>query len=277
MKYIKNILLVSTILMVCVTATTRAQSINWKKVNVLIYTKNGKGYVHENIPFAVAGLQKMAKQYGFTTESSDDPSKFTNENLKNYSLIIFCNTNNDVFDNDAQRLAMRQYMEAGGGVVGIHCVIGTERNWDWFKMMIGGSFVWHPTFQKYKVAVMDSQHPSVEGIPTVWEREDECYFLKEMYPGIRPLMAQDLSSLDPKDKEKIAGLKGPYDKYYPATWYQHFDGGNVWVTALGHDKANYDEKIYMQLLYNGIKFVASQSGKLDYTRAYAKTYNEELK
>ena len=24
--------------------------VNWKKVSVLVYTKNGKGYVHDNIP-----------------------------------------------------------------------------------------------------------------------------------------------------------------------------------------------------------------------------------
>ncbi|MEJ0033904.1 MAG: hypothetical protein WDO15_27850 [Bacteroidota bacterium] len=31
---------------------------NWKKINVLVYTKNGKGYVHDNIPFAVEALKK---------------------------------------------------------------------------------------------------------------------------------------------------------------------------------------------------------------------------
>ena len=41
------------------------QKINWKKVNVLVYTKNGKGYVHDNIPSAVSCIQKLGKQYGF--------------------------------------------------------------------------------------------------------------------------------------------------------------------------------------------------------------------
>ncbi len=27
--------------------------VDWKKVKVLVYTKNGKGYVHENVPYAV--------------------------------------------------------------------------------------------------------------------------------------------------------------------------------------------------------------------------------
>ncbi|MCU0393743.1 MAG: hypothetical protein MUE81_21735 [Thermoflexibacter sp.] len=26
--------------------------IKWRKVHVLVYTKNGKGFVHDNIPFA---------------------------------------------------------------------------------------------------------------------------------------------------------------------------------------------------------------------------------
>lgn len=252
------------------------ETVNWKKINVLIYTKNGKGYVHENIPFAVTSLQKMANQYGFHADATDDPGVFTNDNLKKYSLLIFVNTNNDVFDTDEQRLAMRRFMEAGGGFVGIHSVLGTERNWDWFKMMLGGTFAWHPEFQKYLVQVIDQQHPSVAGLPEVWEKEDECYFLKEMYPGIKVVMAHDLTSLDQKDKEKIGTLAGSFGKFYPATWYQTFDGGYVWITALGHDKKDYEDATYREHLFNGIKFIAGQAGKKDYSKSYAKTNNEPV-
>lgn len=261
---------------VLVSTSFTPERIDWKKIKVFIYTKNGKGYVHENIPFAVESLRKLATQYGFKADVSDDPSKFTEENLKQYSFLIFPSTNQDVFDTDEQRLAFRRYIEAGGGFVGLHSVIGTERSWPWFKMMLGGSFAWHPTFQKYKIKVIDSSHPSVSGLPSVWEKEDECYFMKEMYPGIRPVMAHDLSSLDPKDKEKVTASAGPFGDLYPAAWYQSFDGGLIWISALGHDKKDYEDPVFIRHMFNGIQFVASSRGKLDYEKAYAKTKDEEI-
>ena len=37
-------------------------TVNWKKVKVLVYTKNGKGYVHDNIPNAVACIQHLGRR-----------------------------------------------------------------------------------------------------------------------------------------------------------------------------------------------------------------------
>ena len=83
---------------------------NLENLKVLVYTKNGKGYVHENIPFAVKCIQKLGEQHGFKTDVAETPTSFTEENLKQYSIIIFASTNNDVFDTDEQRLAFRHFI-----------------------------------------------------------------------------------------------------------------------------------------------------------------------
>ena len=100
-------------------------------------------------PAAMSCIQKLGKQFGFKVDTSADASVMTEESLKQYTLLIFASTNNDVFDTDGQSLAFRRYIEAGGGFVGIHSVTGTERNWKWFKTMLGGTFSWHPKFQKF--------------------------------------------------------------------------------------------------------------------------------
>ena len=252
--------------------------VKWKKVKVLVYTKNGKGYVHDNIPFAVKCIQKLGEQHGFKADVSDNPTVFNEENLKQYSLLIFPSTNNDVFDTDEQRLAFRHFIEAGGGFVGLHSVVGTERNWTWFKMMLGGSFAWHPKFQKYKLQVLDPNHPSMSGLPKVWEREDECYFQKELYPGVRPLLAHDLSTLDVgADSVKLKLNRGTFGRYYPAAWYQQFDGGIIWITALGHDKKDYEESIFVQHIFQGIKYVASEIKSKNYSKVYSKTKEEAVR
>lgn len=240
-----------------------------KNLEVLVYTKNGEGYVHDNIPHAVKAIQKLGDEHKFKVTVSDDPSVFTDENLKKFDLLLFPSTNNDVFDTDAQRLAFRKFIQAGGGFVGLHSVVGTERKWEWFKQLIGGTFVWHPRFQQYQLKVIDPRHPTVEGLPKVWEKEDECYFIKEIYPGIQVTIAHDLETLDQKEKERIVATAGPYTKYYPAVWHQDFDGGHVWISALGHHIKDYEDPVFLQHVLQGMQFVAGKLKGLDYSRAYA--------
>jgi type 1 glutamine amidotransferase len=251
--------------------------IDWKKVKVLVYTKNGKGYVHDNIPSAVACFENLGKQYGFRTVVSEDPSVFTTDNLKTFSVLIFTSTNNDVFDTDEQRLAFRQFIEAGGGFVGVHSVVGTERNWTWFKMMMGGTFAWHPKFQKLKLQVIDPDHASVAGLPNIWEKEDECYFQKELYPGIHTVLAHDITALNQNESEKILANAGTFTKYYPAAWYQKFDGGTVWITALGHDKKDYEDPTFINHLFQGLKFVVGELKPKEYKAVYSKTRDEDVR
>jgi type 1 glutamine amidotransferase len=272
-KKLKTIVLlcVASLVLTSGTGYNSEKKPNWKNVKVLVYTKNGKGYVHDNIPYAVKCIQKLAQENGFKVDISDTPTVFTENNLKQYTLLIFPSTNNDVFDTDEQRLVFRRYIQSGGGFVGLHSVTGTERNWKWFKMMVGGTFSWHAKNQKFKVKMIEPAHPTMAGIPKIWERKDECYFAKELYPGTKVLMAHDVTSLDHNtaDSVKIRQFSAPFSDLYPAVWYNHFDGGNIWITALGHDKENYEDPVYIKHIFQGMSFIASQAKKLDPTKAYA--------
>lgn len=248
-----------------------------KNSRVLVYTKNGKGYVHDNIPSAVACVKELAVANGFSADVSDDPAVFTEENLKKYKLLIFTSTNNDVFDTDEQRLTFRRYIEAGGGFVGVHSVTGTERNWKWFKQMLGETFSWHARFQRFRVKTIEPSHPSMKQVPAAWDREDECYFGKELYPGMKVLMVHELASLQADQADLIVKNKGSYGDYYPAVWYQQFEGGNIWVTTLGHSKESYQDPVYRNHLLQGIRYIASQYKGLDYSKAHAISKDDPLK
>src|SRR5690606_39431445 len=56
--------------------------------SVLVYTKNGKGYVHDNIPSAVEAIRKLSVAKGFQIDVSDDPAVFSEENLKQYTFLL---------------------------------------------------------------------------------------------------------------------------------------------------------------------------------------------
>ena len=248
-----------------------------KNSRVLVYTKNGKGYVHDNISSAVACVKELGTANAFTVDVSDDAAVFTEANLQKYQLLIFTSTNNDVFDTDEQRVAFRRYIEAGGGFVGVHSVTGTERNWKWFKQMLGETFSWHAKGQVFRLKNIDPTHPSMKDVPATWDRHDECYFGKELYPGMKVLMVHELSSLQKDQTDLIEKNKGSFADYYPAVWYQQFEGGNIWVTTLGHSKESYQDPVYMNHLLQGIRYIATRYKGLDYSKAHAISKDDPLK
>lgn len=245
-------------------------SLNWTKIRVLVYTKNGKGYVHDNIPNSIQAIKELGREHKFAVDASDDPAVFTDDNLRKYNALVFSNTNNTVFDTDAQRVALMRYVQAGGGFAAIHSASGTERTWNWFAAMLGGRFSRHPPFQKFTVRILDRTHPSLAHLPAIWEREDECYYLVRMNVNMRILAVNDLSSIDDPKGERPA----TFGDVFPSVWYQEFDGGRQWYTSLGHHKDDYTRPEFRRHILGGIQSVV-RNAPLDYSRAYAKSPADE--
>lgn len=274
----RGILLISCLVFLAACAAQHGTqgSVNWKQKKILVFTKNGKGYVHDNIADAAAAFQKMGADHGFSVDVTADAAAFTESNLGRYDALVFTSTNNDVFDTDAQKVALMRYIQSGGGFMGVHSAIGTERKWDWFKRMIGGTFAWHAKFQKFRIVATDPAHPSLKGVPKVWEREDECYFSKEMYAGIHPLLAHDASSLQDVNDTVLHKHQGSYGNFYPAAWYQQFDGGFVWFTSLGHRKSDYTDPVFVNHLYQGLHWLVGKTAARNAARAYATAPNSPV-
>jgi len=79
------------------------------------------------------------------------------------------------------------------------------------------------------------------------------------------------------DTVKLKLNRGTFGRYYPAAWYQQFDGGTIWITALGHDKKDYEDPTYVNHIFQGIKFVAGEIKSKDYAKAYSKLKDEPVK
>jgi type 1 glutamine amidotransferase len=223
---------------------------------VLVYTRNGEGYVHDNVAASVAAIQRMGRAHGFALDVSDDPTVFTSDNLRRYDAVIFSNTNNEAFTSDEQRRALQTYVRAGGGFVGVHSASGSERNWPWYFQLLGGTFVRHPPQQDFTVDVVDRSHPSTGFLPDRWTiTSDECYFLQSLNPGIRVLLAADLTTVTDPDR---AGFPGEvFGDAFPLAWYQEFDGGRQWYTALGHRAEQYEDPVFTRHILGGIRWVVT--------------------
>lgn len=238
---------------------------NLKGIRVLVFSKNGKGFVHDNIPESLKAIQLLGKQNGFAVDTTTNADLFNEQNLRKYNAIIFSNSNNQVFDTEAQKVALMRFVQAGGGIVGIHIACGTERQWTWFKQMIGGSFLMHPKLQEFNVLPVEVKHPSVSVVPPVWTVQDECYFLRDMNPTMRVLMVADTKKIREATPDKP--LPDTFGQFVPVVWCNTFDGGRQWNTTLGHAKSSYTNPVFMQHILGGLKWAAAKN--LNYKKAYA--------
>jgi type 1 glutamine amidotransferase len=221
---------------------------------VLVYTRNytpdGKGYVHENIAASVAAIRRMGAERGFSVDVSDDPTSFTDANLKQYAALVFSNSNNEAFATEDQREAFKHYIQSGGGFVGIHSATGSQRDWPYFWSVIGGTFVEHPKLQPFVVHVVDSAHVIAKDLPSEFPWSDEAYFIDHVNPDIHPVLVIDRTLLQflTTMKSDVTSYRNPL----PLAWWHTFDGGREYYIALGHKKKDYDNPILYGLIANGI-------------------------
>lgn len=220
---------------------------------VLIYTKNGEGYVHDNIAASVAAMEKICAAEGISTEVSDDPGVFTPENLGRYSALIFANTNNEGFDTEAQKKAFQDYIRGGGGFMAIHSSNATERDWPWYRAMVGGKFLRHPPHQEFDVLVTDPSHPSTAHLPARWTVRDECYYSYHLNPDIHVLLSADMTTIEDEEKDVYPGEV--FGTQLPICWCHEFEGGRQWYTALGHDIPFYEDPLFVEHLRGGLIWV----------------------
>lgn len=219
---------------------------------ILIYTHNGEGYIHDNIEASTAALLKIGESNGYQMQVSDDPDFFTPANLSSLDLIIFNNTNNEAFYTETQRAAFRDFIEKGGAFVGVHISTGSERDWPWFRQMQGGKFRSHPAYQPFDIKVIDHKHPSTSFLEEKWEWEDECYYFDHLNPAINILLAADLNTIEDPDKETYPGKV--FGQYSPLAWNHIFGKSRVFYTALGHKSEHYSDDTFIRHLTGGIKW-----------------------
>jgi uncharacterized protein len=248
MNRIIQILLVMVLVLSC---TGNKVDVHGKKI--LIYTKNGEGYVHENIETSVKTIRELCAEEGIKTDVSNDPSVFTQENLKQYDALFFSNSNNKGFDTEEQKKAFQDYCRSGKGFGALHSANATERDWPWYWALVGGKFIRHAPFQSFDVVVIDPNHPSTSHLPARWTVEDECYYSNQLNPDFHVLLAVDMETVQDSGKVQYPGEI--FGQKFPLCWSQTFEGGRQWYSALGHDPKFYNDPLFRSHVKGGILWI----------------------
>ena len=146
------------------------------------------GYRHDSIPTAIQALQAQSAQQQNTTvtgqaqpvsfDFTEDPTRFTDENLGGYDAVMFISTTGDdgesppvaqmrppspsVFDNthplahkptstvldSTQAQSFHTYLQNGGNFIGIHSSSDCLTTEGWFVETQGARFDYHPDLQE---------------------------------------------------------------------------------------------------------------------------------
>lgn len=227
-----------------------------KDKRVLLFSKT-IGYRHKSIENGKKMFQELALQYNFKVDTTEDARYFLDDSLKNYSAIVFLSNTGDVLD-FSQRVALKRYVEAGGGVMGIHGASGAENSWPWFRKLMGTRFESHPEeLQKGEINIVDSDDETVSGLPNPWHFNEEWYNFDSI--------SLDLNVLAFVNEDSYKG--GKHGKNHPIFWKQEFDGGRSFYTALGHRPEAYEDSLFRKHIINGLDFIIGENLQLDYKKS----------
>jgi len=208
-------------------------------------------FVHE----ANKWFPKMAAQYNFVYDSTNDWTKLNTEFLTQYQVVLFLDTRPDVPE---QREAFKKYMDNGGAWMGFHfagfALTPSEfpQNWDWYhnEFIGAGQYVsntWRPTSAILRVE--DSNHPAMKDLPTTFKSSpNEWYRWEEDLrnnPDIKILLSIDSTSFPlgtgPKQHEIW------HSGYYPVAWTNK--KYRMIYTNMGHNDIDYENKTNKELSF----------------------------
>jgi type 1 glutamine amidotransferase len=214
------------------------------KDRVLIFSLT-KGYHHASIADGIAAITQWGTVAQFDTDTTTNPAMFTDANLKRYKALIFLSPTGNGFFNDDEKAALVKYIHKGGGFVGIHAATDCLYDWDWYGRLVGAYFTKHPKIQQATLHVTTMKNNTTNILPAEWPHTDEWYNFKNISTDIKVLVTVD-------EKSYTGGENGDA---HPISWYQNFEGGRAFYTALGHTKEDYTiDTLFKEHVLGGIKY-----------------------
>ena len=225
---------------------------------LLVFTKTN-GFRHtEAIPAGVALIEEIAKSRGWSVFHTENGAVFNAEQLAKFQATVWHQVSGDVLD-AGQREALKTWIEAGGGFVGVHGAGGDgEYDWRWYvEELIGAQFIGHtmgPQFQTATWRTENPLHPASAKLPEKWQHEEEIYSFERTArdrAGFLVLVNVDESSYSPRLKflgsDRDISMKGGD---HPMVWHHCVGEGRALYSALGHQAKAYREP-EMRVLLEG--------------------------
>ncbi len=226
---------------------------------ILVFSRT-TGFRHgESIEASLPAFSAMAKRNHWFIYETEEGGAFNPEQLSRFKAVIFNNSTGRVLS-DEQQLALSQYVEKGGALLGIHGAGDNSHKWPWYEQnLLGTHFSHHslnPQFQTTDVHVEPAaDSPLSQHLPSSWAHEDEWYTFMGQPKGVRILAYLDGKTIRPNGnllfiRDKNFGM-GPY---HPVAWYRTVGKGKTFYTSMGHSAEVWQKADFVRLVENAIQW-----------------------
>jgi len=227
---------------------------------ILIFSKTNAFRHSEAIEAANGMFRDLAAKNGWSVYETENGAVHSAEILLRFKVVIWSNASGDVLD-DAQRNALRNFIESGGGFIGIHAAgDSSHEGWAWYTSdIIGARFVGHslwPHLAQANLHIESADSPIVAGLPAIWSRTDEWYSFDS---SVRAKGYQVLATIDEASYKRggPGSDKLTMGKDHPMLWAHCVGKGPVLYSALGHTGESFAEPEMRKLLTNAINWAMS--------------------
>jgi type 1 glutamine amidotransferase len=243
---------------------------------ILIFSATA-GYRHRSIPTAKLAFSRMGEVSGaYETVISDDPKNFELAVLAGFDAVMLLSPTQDFFmPNKRQRkkfsasdlieLQARhdrlvdnlvQYVNEGGGLVGIHAATDACYQHASFGATIGALFDGHPWRADNNVTIVVADPGHAANQP-VFGAQQDFQIKEEIYQfNVEPYTREHLRillQLDPERSDSVSGMKR-IDGDYPIAWLQQVGRGRVFYSSLGHNHEIFSNSLILKHYLAGIQF-----------------------
>jgi type 1 glutamine amidotransferase len=225
------------------------------KVRLLLFEKMTGFRDTPSVDAANAMFRAMAKRNGWALAMH--PSV-----LKQFDAVIWNNVSGDVLTL-TQRKAFKNFVEGGGGFIGIHGSAGDPVYfWDWYPdTLIGARFIGHPMdpqFQDAKVVVEANPAGLASSLAPGWTMNDEWYSFAK---SARLNGAQVVATLDEKSYNPGGSRFGSQPLAmgddHPIAWTRCVGKGRSFYSAIGHRPETYSDANHQKLLTEAILWASA--------------------
>jgi type 1 glutamine amidotransferase len=172
-----------------------------------------------------------------------NPKAFESDMRRNYDVLVLYDLATDL--TEKQRTNLKNFAEAGKGILVMHHAIGSYNDWPWYREMVGGAYLMktskfkHDEDMNVKVAM---QHPVTAGMHD-FMIHDETYKGVWISPDAKVLLRTDNPTSDG-----------------PLAWISPYDKSRVAYILLGHGKEAHREPEYRLLVKNALAWCAAKGG-----------------
>jgi type 1 glutamine amidotransferase len=215
-------------------------------VRVLMVTATA-GFRHESIAAARAAVAAVASRSGeFTVAATEDVSELNAARLASTDVVMFALTSGELPLADAQKRALLDFVNGGGGFIGFHSATDTLYEWPEYGRLVGAYFKEHPWTQQATVAVEDRAHPATAGLGASFSLLEEFYTFRENpRPSVHVLLTLDAASV---------GAQGDY----PLAWTQTIGRGRSYYNALGHFSETWNDARFQMQIAAAVRWAAGR-------------------